>query len=74
MINLIPSVKVLEEKSGFLNKNTIFCNTLLRDKRLAKALTNLPQSENGASINIFINGDIPEAYQPQATQTIYRRF
>ncbi len=63
MLNLIPKVKVLEEKESFLAKDTLcFDATLVTDKRLATAMEKLPLSVDGARVSIGLMGDDGEGY------------
>ena len=63
MINIIPKVKELDIKAGFLKKPAIFYNHLDCDKRILKALEKLPYSEQGATLEISIAGETGEAYE-----------
>ena len=63
MVNLIPKVKIIEEKTGFLNKKAICCTSELQDERLKKAVATLPQSNEGVKLNIDICGNNGENYE-----------
>ena len=63
MINLIPKVKVFEEKAGFLSKKTVCCVSDLQDTRLQKAIAKLPQRDDGVKFSIDIKGSCGENYE-----------
>ena len=65
MLNLIPNVKTLNYKEGFLSKKSIYYNNLNCDQRVLKVLEKLPFSEDGAklNINIVIRGQDREGYE-----------
>lgn len=63
MINLIPNVKKLEIKSGFLTKSTIYCNNLNYDERVLAALEKLPHDDSGVLLDICITGECGEGYE-----------
>lgn len=62
-INLIPSVKILEERNGFLKTKSVAYKKENLDARLVSALSNLPYDENGACIEICITGSTGENYE-----------
>ncbi len=57
MIHLIPRVKTLETKDGFLKKKAIFYNAPCGDARLIKALGKLEQSADGTPLTIEIGAE-----------------
>lgn len=63
MLNLIPSVKTLEIKSGFIDKSAIHFNNSNCDKRIVSALKNLPFDENGIELKITIGNGDGESYE-----------
>ena len=65
MLNLIPNVKTLNYKEGFLSKKSIYYNNLNCDQRVLKVLEKLPFSEDGAKLNIdiVIHGQDREGYE-----------
>jgi len=52
MIHLIPYVKSLEIKDGYLQKKAIFCNTPCGDVRLTNALKKLTQDAAGVPLTL----------------------
>ena len=62
MLRLIPSVKVLTEKEGFLKKNTLKMPSSLLDSRLASLIAKLPCSEDGAEVSVTRKGNEGEGY------------
>lgn len=60
-MNLIPNVKSLEIRNGFLNKRTITFNEDNLDTRLVLALKKLPCAPNGTKVEISINAVCEEA-------------
>lgn len=63
MMNIIPSVKLLEQGNGFLEKRALCYNPETYDKRLAAALAKLPYDCGGAKLEISVTGDAGEAYE-----------
>ena len=63
MLNLIPMVKHLEVKDGFLSHKTVYYNTSDLDKRLLNALSALPHGENGAKLDINVGNANNEEYE-----------
>ena len=63
MIRIIPSVKTLEIQNGYLEKRAIFCNHISGCERLKTALSKLPQSGEGARLDIQIAGDTGDEYE-----------
>ena len=62
MLKLIPAVKTLEIKKGFLAKKAIsFAYTGL-DPRLLTALSKLPQAKDGAAVTVTLTGKGGEGY------------
>lgn len=64
-IKLIPEVKKLEVREGFLQKKSICVNVSGLDARLSKALRKLPLASDGVELNIQITGQSGEAYEIQ---------
>ena len=62
MVKLIPAVKSLEVKEGFLAKKAISFENKGLDARLVKALSKLPQAENGAALTVTVTGMEGESY------------
>ena len=62
MVKLIPAVKSLEVKEGFLAKKAISFENKGLDARLVKALSKLPQAENGAALTVTVTGTEGESY------------
>lgn len=60
-MHLIPQVKKLEVKKGFLTSRAI-CLPDHIDSRLLKALKKLPVSENGVPVEITVTGTEGESY------------
>lgn len=65
MIALIPSVKTLEQKQGFLAKKTISFVPGVYDNRLCKALEKLPNDPAGTPLTIAISGCEGDGYSLQ---------
>ena len=64
MLNIIPNVKVIEIKKGFITKPAIYYNKNLDvDKRVLCALKTLPYDESGAKLDICINKKNGEGYE-----------
>ena len=69
MLKLIPAVKHLEIKAGFLAKKAIsFENTAL-DARLVKALNKLPVAKDGAKVSVNLTGAEGEGYTLDVAET-----
>lgn len=62
MLKLIPAVKTLEIKEGFLTQKAISFDNTGMDSRLVKALSKLPVAENGAVVTITVTGKGGEGY------------
>ena len=62
MVKLIPAVKSLEVKEGFLAKKAISFENKGLDARLVKALSKLPLAENGAALTVTVTGTEGESY------------
>lgn len=62
-VNLIPSVKTFEERSGFLRKKAITYQNQNLDTRLQSALAKLPYDEDGVCVEICITGQSGEDYE-----------
>ena len=69
MLKLIPAVKTLEVKKGCLIKKAIFFDVTGLDARLVKALSKLPQTENGAKVTVTLTGKGGEGYTLDVTET-----
>lgn len=67
MIKLVPSVKSMEIKDGFLTKSAIYYNDLNCDQRIHKALKKLPYSQQGAKLDISIKEEGGEGYELDIT-------
>lgn len=67
-MNLLPQVKKLEIKNGFLQKNAIapFCEEI--DYRIKNVINKLPIAENGAELVVRINGEDGEKYTIDITE------
>ena len=65
MLNLIPKVKTLNFKDGFLSKKAVYYSDINYDKRVLKALEKLPFAQDGAKLNIdiIIKGQDREGYE-----------
>ena len=62
MLKLIPAVKSLEIKDGFLAKKAISFENKGLDDRLLKALFKLPVAKDGAAVTIILTGKGGEGY------------
>lgn len=62
MLNLIPAVKQLEIREGFLDKKSVFYGKGIYDKRIEMALGALPFDAQGTPVEIVVSGDVGEAY------------
>ena len=65
MLNLIPNVKTLNYKEGFLSKKAVCYSDINCDKRVLKVLGKLPFAQDGAKLNIdiIIKGQDREGYE-----------
>lgn len=63
MLNLIPKVKKLDIKNGFLKKNAVFYENINCDERVVLALSKLPFEKNGAELIITLVGGCGEGYE-----------
>lgn len=63
MLNLIPAVKTIEEKSGALNFKSVCYDKSAYDYRLLNALEKLPYDENGAKLLISYGDSKSEEYE-----------
>ncbi len=63
MLNLIPKVKKLEIKDGFLNKKAIFFNASNLDERLVTVLENFSFDKNGVELIIETKDGSSEDYE-----------
>lgn len=62
-IKLIPEVKKMELRGGYLQNSAIRYSTDGLDMRLCKALQKLPFAEDGAKLTISLDGQSGEAYE-----------
>ena len=62
MLKLIPAVKSLEIKEGFLAQKAISFDKIGLDGRLVKALSKLPQAERGTKVAVKLTGEGGEGY------------
>ena len=62
MINLIPMPKKIIINDGYLEKNAVKTLSGSLDERLNKAILKLPVSDNGAELEINVNGAEGEGY------------
>ncbi len=68
-MNLIPEVKKLEKKGGFLLKNYIKPFLADIDNRILKAADKIPTGDDGASLTVNYGKDISsEAYELEITE------
>jgi len=63
MLKLIPNVKTLEVKAGFLNADTVCFDGFVGDERILEAVKKLPYGESGAKLQIAVNGNGGEGYE-----------
>ena len=61
-MKLIPAVKVLEIKDGYLAKKAISFDDAGLDPRLVKALNKLPLAEDGPKVSVNLTGAVGEGY------------
>lgn len=69
MLKLIPAVKTLEIKQGYLSKKAIFFDNSY-DNRLVTALSNLPVSNDGVEVKIEVCGNVGEGYELEIGEAI----
>ncbi|MBO5249101.1 MAG: beta-N-acetylhexosaminidase [Clostridia bacterium] len=62
MLHLIPSVKILNETEGFLQKPALRYDAAEFDPRLVTALKKLPFDNDGATVTIALTGTEGEGY------------
>ncbi len=62
MLKLIPQVKTLQIREGYLTKKAIFFNDTPADSRLTKALGALPAAADGAVLTLEVGAE-GEAYE-----------
>ena len=62
MLHLIPQVKKLEIRDGLFAADAVCYDGPALDERVALALTELPCSPDGASLDVVIDGDSGEGY------------
>jgi len=62
MIHLIPAVKSLRLSDGFLKKKAVSFAAAGLDCRLAKALSKLPQADEGVPVTVQLTGGESEEY------------
>ena len=63
MLNIIPNVKIMEIKNGFMTKTAIYYNDLNCDERVLAALKMIPYNKLGAKLDICINEKDGEGYE-----------
>ena len=63
MLHLIPGVKTLEEKGGFLKERTIRYEGDEYDIRLLQAVEKLPRSKQGTMLSVRLAGGTGEGYE-----------
>lgn len=63
MLNLIPQVKNLEIKPGFISKKSICYENQNCDERITEALKALPFDKCGVKVEIFVSNEHGEAYE-----------
>lgn len=68
MLNLIPNVKTLNLKDGYLCERAIYYNNLNCDQRILKVLEKLPYSEYGIKLDIFAGEKDGEGYELDINQ------
>ena len=69
MLKLIPAVKTLEIKEGFLAQKAISFDKTDLDSRLVKALNKLPQAQTGAFVTVTVTGKGGEGYTLDVAET-----
>ena len=68
MMKLIPAVKKMELTGGSLAKKAVCCDTHGMDSRLVKALSRLPQAQDGVKLDIALTGGDSEGYTLRVTE------
>lgn len=63
MVRIIPNVKELKTRDGFLTKKAICYPKLTCDERVVRALKTLPQATDGAKLEIYVNEHGGEGYE-----------
>lgn len=63
MLNLIPQVKVLEIKSGFVSKASIYYENLNCDTRILDALKAISFDSCGTKVDISVSNESGEGYE-----------
>lgn len=63
MFHLIPKVKELEIRDGYLKKRGIYWKDNLDDHRISNAVRKLPQDEDGVELRIDVWDNKGEAYE-----------
>lgn len=63
MLNLIPAVKELKIKPGFINETAIYFNALNCDERVLAAFKKLPLDKNGIELKLNVGESDSEAYE-----------
>ena len=61
-LHLIPQVKSLQFKGGYLRKKSIRVDPEGLDRRLKTALRKLPWDDTGIPVSVEISGDSGEGY------------
>ncbi|MBQ9975772.1 MAG: family 20 glycosylhydrolase [Clostridia bacterium] len=67
MLKLIPEVKYLEQKRGFLPVKAISGHTVGLDPRLERVIDTLPADEKGVWLEIDVKGETGEKYELEIT-------
>lgn len=62
MLRIIPNVKQLEIKGGFLTTRAVNYNCCAVDSRIDAAANKLPLDPNGAKLEITVNGNCGDSY------------
>ncbi len=62
MLNLIPAVKTLNLRNGFLQKRAVYYNPEGMDSRLAAVLKKLPYDPKGAKLSLQVKAQEGESY------------
>lgn len=63
MLKLIPAVKKLEIRDGFLKSNALSCAQTDLDSRVQNAIKKLPCDENGAKLTVSVGTQAGEGYE-----------
>lgn len=71
-MNLIPKVKQLDKREGFLRSKSLRLASDKLDSRLLNALKKLPLSNEGVPLSVEISGELGEAYELDITENSVR--